>query len=318
MAECSWRRMMEMASIEIMPHSGLVRLQPELAGQLPTGVPAVSDSSSNSTSTTEWGTFHQSACEHGNTSHATGQPHGMSVEGLDAIHVGPPGLGNNEMTKHLQRDMENLQHELLSLSALVEDMIAKATRALREKDIQLACEVIDSDGEIDAREVHVEEKCLAILALHQPVAIDLRRIATSLKVNSDLERMADLAVNVAERAKHLAQRDFVVPSTIDWMVDIAANMVREALDALVELDVALARKVCAKDDEVDELNRQVIDELLEIMHRDPSKVEAALHCFSAARHLERIADHATNIAEDVIYLVDGEITRHRNNQPELR
>jgi len=219
------------------------------------------------------------------------------------------------MSLHLERDIENLQHELLGLSAMVEQMVNKATRALRERDAMLAHEVVDADEEIDHREVRIEEECLKMLALHQPVAIDLRRIATAMKVNNDLERVADLAVNIAQRALSLVEYpDFFVPETLDRMVTLATQMVSEAIDALVQLDTEAARRVCARDDEVDALNRKVIDEMLVLMQSRADKVNAALHCFSATRHLERIADHATNIAEDVIYLVNGEIARHRTRE----
>ncbi len=216
------------------------------------------------------------------------------------------------MTKHLQRDMEHIHHEILSLSAMVEEVIDKAAQALCEGRLDLAREVIGGDGVIDAREVRIEEECLKILALHQPVAVDLRRIATVLKVNNDLERIADLAVNMAQRGEALASDPgFPIPTLLRKMVAIASLMVRSALDAFVHLDPVGARRVCGLDDEVDRYNREVIDELEQLMQRDPSRIRLAMHCFSASRHVERIADHATNIAEDVIYLVEGEIARHR-------
>lgn len=216
------------------------------------------------------------------------------------------------MSKHLQRDMELLHREILSLSALVEEVLDKAVRALGERRLDLAREVILGDSQIDQAEVRIEEECLKILALHQPVAVDLRRIATVLKVNSDLERMADLAVNIAQRAELLANRpQFPIPGQLTQMVELTTQMVRGALDAFVNLDSQAARRVCALDDEVDAYNRQVIEELQARMRANPDDVEPGLHCFSASRHVERIADHATNIAEDVIYLVEGEIARHR-------
>ena len=217
------------------------------------------------------------------------------------------------MSKHLERDLEELEHELLTQSSLVEDMIEKACRALRETRPDVATEVVARDADVDAQEVRIEEHCLKILALHQPVAIDLRRTATILKINNDLERIADLAVNVAERARSLADHpEFMIPPQLERMGRAAIAMVRMSLDAFVEQDVALARRVCRSDDEVDTLNRKVIDEIYEIMRTRPDMVEAAMHFFSASRHVERIADHATNIAEDVIYLVEGEIARHKH------
>lgn len=218
------------------------------------------------------------------------------------------------MTKHLQRDMESIQREILALSGMVEESIHRARRALLERRLDLAAEVVEEDSEIDRREVHVEEECLKMLALHQPVAVDLRRIATVLKINSDLERIADLAVNIAERAQALSEYpDMPIPSRLERMIDLATLMVRSALDAFVNMDAQAARRVCTLDDEVDRYNCEVIDELHEQMETHPHLIRAALHCFSASRHAERIADHATNIAEDVIYLVEGEIARHRHD-----
>ncbi len=216
------------------------------------------------------------------------------------------------MSKHFERDIENLQRGLLTMSGHVEEMVGLANRALCERNSVLAQRVIDSDATVDEQEVRLEEECLKILALHQPVAIDLRRVATVMKVNNDLERIADLAVNVAERTRCLVEEsDFPIPLKLDRMADLARTMLRDSLDALVAMDEQKARLICKTDDEVDELNRQIIDELQDRMQERTVSISAALHCFSATRHMERIADHATNIAEDVIYLVSGEIARHR-------
>jgi len=222
------------------------------------------------------------------------------------------------MTKHLQRDLDNIHREILALSAIVEDMIDKAARSLTECDASLAAQVIESDSIVDEREVHIEEECLKMLALHQPVAVDLRRVATVLKVNNDLERIADLAVNIAERTQCLDSfPGYQVPERLDRMVQIATEMLRAALDAFVKMDSTAARQTLSRDDEVDALNREIIGELQQVMRADPESVVPALHCFSAARHIERIADLSTNIAEDVIYLVEGEIVRHRHDEAEL-
>ncbi len=216
------------------------------------------------------------------------------------------------MSKHFERDIENLQRALLTMSGHVEEMVGLASRALCERNSTLAQRVIDSDAAVDEQEVRLEEECLKILALHQPVAIDLRRVATVIKVNNDLERIADLAVNIAQRTRCLVEdSEFPIPLKLDRMADLARTMLRDSLDALVDMDVAKARLICQTDDEVDELNRQVIDELQLRMQEHVVTISAALHCFSATRHMERIADHATNIAEDVIYLVSGEIARHK-------
>ena len=215
------------------------------------------------------------------------------------------------MAIHLNRDMENLQRRVLSLASAVEQTVDRAMRALFDRDIQLAMTLMESDTPIDMEENQIEEDCLKILALHQPVAVDLRRVASILKINSDLERMADLAVNIAERAVALARGPEVpVPANFRQMTDLTNTMVRDSLDAFVKLDATLAKRICRMDDEVDRYNRQIIDEVARYMKQSPAHVEPGLHLFSAARQLERIADHATNIAEDVVYLVEGRIIRH--------
>src|SRR4029077_4307158 len=157
-----------------------------------------------------------------------------------------------------------------------------------------------------------EEECLKTLALHQPVAIDLRRITAAMKINGELERMADLAEDIAERAVHLAGMSPIpIPAKLQRMTDLTTTMVRQSLDAFVNLDSRQARRVCRLDDEVDQYNQDIIEEMIHMMQESPTMVEPGLSLFSATRHLERIADHATNIAEDVVYLVEGEIIRHR-------
>ena len=218
------------------------------------------------------------------------------------------------MTKHFYRDMENLHQDILALSALVEEMIGNAAKALRDRDANLANEVISIDSQVDDREVQIEEFCLKMLALHQPVAVELRRIATVMKVNNDLERIADLAVNLAERAASLSgYPQFSPPAELGEMVSVGTQMVRDSLDAFVNLDSQAAQEVCIRDQIVDDKNAEIVDSLCATMKGDPHSVEPALLCFSAARHMERIADHATNIAEDVIYLVEGEIVRHNHS-----
>jgi phosphate transport system protein len=215
------------------------------------------------------------------------------------------------MSKHLQRDLENLQRDLLALAASVEDAIHTAIRALQERDADTAQDVIDGDTQIDQEENHIEEECLKMLALHQPVAVDLRRIAAALKINNELERMADLAEDIAERALHLARLPAIaMPEGLQRMTDLTTTMVRQSLDAFVNLDSRQARRVCRLDDEVDRYNSDIIQDLIARMRQSPELVEQCLSLFSATRHLERIADHATNIAEDVVYLVEGTIIRH--------
>src|SRR4051794_21659326 len=221
------------------------------------------------------------------------------------------------MSKHLQRDIDSLNTELLRVSSMVEEMIDKATQALAERRYDLADEGVKSDEYVDSHEVHVEEDCLKILALHQPVAVDLRRIATVMKANNDLERIADLAVSIAQRAQALAEYPaFKIPDRLPRMVVVATEMVRGAMNAFVNMDTAAARRIIAMDKTVDQYNRDIIGELQTRMQSLPENVPPGLHCFSAVRHIERIADHATNIAEDVIYLAEGDIVRHRH-EPEL-
>jgi phosphate transport system protein len=215
------------------------------------------------------------------------------------------------MSIHLSRDLENVQRRVLSLASAVEQIVEKSIRALFDRDVALARNLLEADEPIDLEETVIEEECLKILALHQPVAVDLRRVAAIVKINNDLERMADLAVNIAERALALAQGPEVpVPGDFRQMTDLTNMMVRDSLDAFLKLDIALAKRVCRLDDEVDRYNRAIIEEVTEFMKQGPDNVEPGLHLFSAARQLERIADHATNIAEDVVYLVEGKIIRH--------
>lgn len=223
------------------------------------------------------------------------------------------------MSKHLERDLENLQQDLLALASSVEEAIHKATRALQHRESDLAQEVIDGDSAIDEEENQVENECLKMLALHQPVAVDLRRIVSALKINTELERMGDIAEDIAERAVTLARLpEIIVSERLQRMTDVTTTMVRQSLDAFVNLDARLARVVCRLDDEVDRFNNEIIDELIALMEQSPELVEPGLSMFSAVRHLERIADHATNIAEDVVYLVEGVIIRHRPAAFEVR
>jgi phosphate transport system protein len=219
------------------------------------------------------------------------------------------------MSIHLHRDLEALEQSLLAQSSVVEQMILLASQALRQRRSDLIERLLDDEDSVNTREVALEEECLKLLALHQPVAIDLRRVATVLKINGDLERIADLAVNIGERAQSLVlYPDFPFPDHFEEMVEVSIAMVRDALDAFVSLDVEAAREVCLRDDVVDDLNRQVIGDLRAYVQEHVCDFEPALQYFSASRHVERIADHATNVAEDVIYLVDGEIARHRQDE----
>ena len=216
------------------------------------------------------------------------------------------------MPRHLDREIDNLKRRVLSISAVVEESVHSAVKALMERDSRLAAQVIEADAQVDQAEVDVEEEGLKIMALYQPVAIDLRFVMAVLKINSDLERVGDMAANIAERAAFLAQHE-PVEAPIDFreMAEKAQTMLRQSLDALVNLDPALALQVCAQDDEVDEINRQMYLRIQDAIRDRPERVEALMHLLAVSRHLERIADHATNIAEDVVYMVEGQIVRHR-------
>lgn len=209
-------------------------------------------------------------------------------------------------------EVEKLKKKILALAAVVEDRVIKAVKAVVSCDSGLAQQLVDSDVEIDHAEVEIEEDCLKLLALYQPVAADLRFIITVLKVNNDLERIGDLAVNIAERALFLCARPPVPPPFgLSEMQTEALAMLKKSLDALMKQDVKLAREVRASDDKVDAINRDIYKRISEAIRANPDHTERLLNHLSVSRYLERIADHATNVAEDVLYLVEGEIVRHR-------
>jgi len=217
------------------------------------------------------------------------------------------------LQRHLQRDLDHLKKEILQLGNMVEVGINNAIMALTDRRPDLAEVVLIDEKLIDEKEVSIEEDCLKILALHQPVAMDLRFIVVVLKVNNDLERIGDFAVNIAKRAIFLANAD-PIPIGVEFSEVMSTNirtMVRNSLDAMVKLDVELARSVIAMDDEVDDANRQMYGEFQRLVEKDTSTIERALGLLSVSRYLERVADLATNIAEDVIFMVEGEVIRHR-------
>ena len=200
--------------------------------------------------------------------------------------------------KHFEREIEKLKGKILSLGALVEESVHKAVLALTMRNSSVALKVIDADTDIDMIEVDVEEECLKILALHQPVANDLRLIVAILKINNDLERIGDLAVNIAERAVYLSTQDTVdMPFDFSDMAKKTQTMLKGSLDALVNADTLLARKVCSADDAVDAMNREVYKQVEKAIRKDPEHLNCMIHLLSASRYLERVADHATNIAE---------------------
>jgi phosphate transport system protein len=221
------------------------------------------------------------------------------------------------MSMHLQQEIESLKIKLLALVTTVKEAVEKAVSSVDKRDAALAQAVVDGDFDIDRSEVLLEEDCLKILALYQPVATNLRVIVSVMKMNNDIERIGDLAVNIAERALFLCGEGPVeAPSDLAEMRAKALAMLTRSLDALVRLDTKCAREVRASDDEVDALNRKLFKEFAAAVRRNPDHVERLLCYLSVGRHLERIADYATNIAEDVIYLTEGEIVRHKPTLPE--
>jgi phosphate transport system protein len=216
------------------------------------------------------------------------------------------------MTKHLRLDLENLEKRLLLLGARVEDSVRKSVLALRKGRKDLAEEVIRGDIEIDSEEVALEDSCLKVLALHQPVANDLRFVAAILKINSDLERIGDLAANVSRRSLELPQQlTAPPPPELEGLLENVVLMLREALDAFVQGDVRLARKVLAHDQKVNDAYKAIVASSIAQLKAQTVDVDAAILYMNAAKNLERIGDHATNIAEDVVYIVEGEIIRHK-------
>jgi len=210
-----------------------------------------------------------------------------------------------------QKELERLKESLLKMAALVEEAINDSVQSLVKRDSDLIQKTMDLEKRINALDIEIEEMCLTLLALRQPMAIDLRFITAAMKINTDLERMGDQAVNIAERAVSLNQEPPLKPYIdIPRMAEIAQTMVRDVLDSFVKRDSKLARSVLERDDLVDGLNHQVFRELLTFMISDPASILRSAHLMIVCRCLERIADHATNIAEDVIFMVEARVVKH--------
>ncbi|MFH1477223.1 MAG: phosphate signaling complex protein PhoU [Verrucomicrobiota bacterium] len=215
------------------------------------------------------------------------------------------------MERHLQQEIDKLKRRLLALSADVENDVRIAVRSVEDREKTLAETVLKRETHINSAEVEVEEECLKILALYQPVAADLRYIIAVLKINQDLERIGDLAVHIAERGQFLCQQPrFDFPFRLGIMADKTQAMLKKVLDAFVNLDDAAARTVCAADDEIDAIHREIFLQVKAAITGNVQLFEPLLQILHISRHLERIADHATNIAEDLIYLIEGRIVRH--------
>jgi len=219
--------------------------------------------------------------------------------------------------KRYEEDLKKLREDILYMGGLVEDQIQKAVKSLVDRDSDLAQVIIQRDHEVNRLDVDIDDLCIRLLALHQPAGKDLRFITTGLKITTDLERVGDMAVNVCERALELNQEPLLKPYIdIPRMAKISERMIRESLDAFVREDTDLALKVCKDDDEVDQLNSQIFRETISFMIEDPHTVSRAMKISSVSKYLERIADHATNIAEMVIFMVKGKSIRHIKEIPQ--
>jgi phosphate transport system protein len=215
------------------------------------------------------------------------------------------------VTRHFEEELEMLQQRLLSMGGLAEDRMGDSVKAVTERDPVLVERILAGDEPINALHIEIDDRCFKLLALRQPMAADLRAIVAAVKINTDLERVGDLAVNIAEAAKRYLRHAPVKPlADIPRMGDIAQRMLRDALDAFVRRDIRLAEAVLAADDTLDTLKTQIFRDLLTFMLSEPSTIEPSLDLILISRHLERIGDHATNIAEDVIFMVSARDVRH--------
>lgn len=215
------------------------------------------------------------------------------------------------MQRHFEEELTRLKEKILKMGALVEAQIASSIKALVERDSELARQTIQNDHQVNAMDVEIDEECIRLLALYQPAARDLRFITTAMKITTDLERMSDLSEDICERAIELGEEPLLKPYIdLPRMAEAAQKMVRETLDAFVNKDAALARKVCGEDQFIDDLTHQIFRELLSYMVEDQTTISRAIRISFIAKYIERIGDHATNIAEMVVYLVEGKIIRH--------
>ena len=223
------------------------------------------------------------------------------------------------MERQFDEELKKLKERLLYMASLVEESIAMAIKGLKERKKELAQEVLKREGSINLLDIEIDELCMRLFALRQPLASDLRFISSGMKIGSELERMGDLAENIAERTLELLKHPILKPLIdIPRMALLAQKMVKDSITAFINLDEKLARSVCERDDEVDNLNDQVFRELLTYMIQEPSTINRAVDLILVGRHLERIADHATNISEDVIYLVKGKTIKHHIEERSLK
>jgi phosphate transport system protein len=225
-------------------------------------------------------------------------------------------MRQQQHVRHFQEELDQLKTRLLEMGGLAEERLRSTLDGLVRRDVRVLERVLAGDGPINQLHIELDDRCFKLLALHQPMAVDLRAIVATVKINADLERVGDLAVNIAEASlrylRHPPVKELI---DIPRMADIAQGMLREALDAFVHRDVGLARSVLDRDDELDALKSQVFRELLTYMLQDPSKIAPALDLILISRHLERVGDHATNLAEDVIFMVSAQDVRHHAGDP---
>jgi phosphate transport system protein len=220
-------------------------------------------------------------------------------------------MAASEHVRHFQAELEQLKARLLEMGGLAEEQVRLSVKALVDRDRDLMDRVIRGDSALNALHIEIDQRCFTLLALYQPMAVDLRAIVAAVKINTDLERVGDLAINIAEASRQYVQHA-PVKKLIDIprMASIAQAMLRDALDAFVRRDTVLAQRVLDEDDALDDLKTQIFRELITYMLQDPSTIEPALDLILVSRHLERIGDHATNIAEDVIFMVSAKDVRH--------
>ncbi len=222
------------------------------------------------------------------------------------------------MPRHFETELDLLRTTLIRMGSLVDEQIEFGVRAMLEANESFAAVVIERDKRVDAFDNEIDRQCMQIFALNQPVAMDLRLLMSALKINNELERIGDIAVNLAERvAPLLAYSDFIKKTSMGVMATAARGMVRDAIDSFVNNDPALAKKILASDDMIDDFDREIFGLMMQEMKRDSKLIEPAAHMMIVSRHIERLADHATNIAEDVIFLVNAKIIKHNTDEPAI-
>jgi phosphate transport system protein len=221
------------------------------------------------------------------------------------------------MERHFDEELKNLYQEILKIGVMAQESIYRSIESLKNRDKAAAKEVVDADDKIDELELAIDEKCIDLIARYQPMAKDLRFITTGMKINAELERIADLAVDIAQRVMEIADKPLLKPLVdIPKLSEVAQGMIRDAIDSFVKKDITLAKRVLDSDAQADKLRNKVCDELTnDYMMRDTTTVNRAVPLLLVARYLERICDHTTNIAEDVIYMVEGRVVKHHSQEP---